>query len=255
MVRNQQIHLDANPAAACIRRDRPSNPESSARSEGTDRRILSLQPSRRAFHASCRLRRQWGMPPFPLPLPGDREKALPDLLYEIEMFHRLVSSRPADADRVRERHWMEGVLLHARNLIEFFADRRQETKLDTMHASDFWFDEKPALPENLKHIIHRALAHPSYSRAKWRETRGDSYGLISWDGVWEFADFGSLWETAIAFVAHVANEPRLSMSLEERERWRQYDVILKRSREQERLDVIGTTTSLGGPPRATIKAL
>jgi hypothetical protein len=39
MVRNQKIHIDANPAVACIWRDRPSNPEPSARRYATDCRI------------------------------------------------------------------------------------------------------------------------------------------------------------------------------------------------------------------------
>jgi hypothetical protein len=49
MVRNQKIHIDANPAVACIRRDRPSRSHSSARK----RRLLLFVGQPRESAGEC----------------------------------------------------------------------------------------------------------------------------------------------------------------------------------------------------------
>ena len=132
-------------------------------------------------------------------VPSEAEKvgALSDVAYELEQIRDLLKAWPSTPG-LQQNAWIEAILVHARQLLDFFEEPRRFVRSgkeeDDILAVDFGFVAAPvAVPKTFRLRLNKDLAHLSYSRQ----------GRVRSQKMWHFSDLAPLLVRGREFAEHV----------------------------------------------------
>jgi len=122
------------------------------------------------------------------PTHEQKREALELVHYEMEMFYETMYMR--SPNRFMNSAYVESMLLHARNLIDFFQYRQR--KFDDVLSFDYDFPAKQIdLNADVENRLNKDLAHITYDRLKRRNVPEKD---------WDLKDFTPLVDRCIEFI-------------------------------------------------------